>query len=42
MYLCIYNKIGFWKENEKEGLGTMYYENGVIFEGEFKKDLENG
>ena len=33
---------GQWKENRKDGNGTMRYINGDVYEGEFKKGKMHG
>jgi hypothetical protein len=37
-----YEYEGEWKENHKEGQGTISYVNGVKYKGEWKKDKPNG
>ena len=34
--------IGYWENDLKEGAAKRLYENGDLFEGEFKRDLIHG
>ena len=34
--------IGEWRENQKEGYGTMLYQNGDKYEGEWRNNQRNG
>ena len=33
---------GYWKNNEKQGLGTYTFHNGDVFEGTYKNDMRHG
>ena len=34
--------VGDWKENERNGYGTMYYENETIYTGQWKDNMKQG
>jgi antitoxin component YwqK of YwqJK toxin-antitoxin module len=34
--------VGFWKDNKKDGEGTLYFKDGSKFKGQFMNNLRQG